>query len=723
MNTNKYLLWGILGGLFLIPFIPLIIANHMFFPFITGKNFTFRVLVEIIFGLWIILALRREEYRPKLTLLLQAFAIFVVVIALADIFGENPFKSFWSNFERMEGFVTLLHLFAYFLVMGAVLRTEKMWTRLLGTSLFASLLVTGYGFLQLINPSYFTVHQGGARLDASLGNATYLAVYLIFHMFFALLFILRSKNIGAQFGLGFIIFLQGIILYHTATRGAILGFLGGIGLFFLIIVIGSRRIDRPRLRKVSISFVTGLIVLVGGFLVIKDTSFVQKSPVLARFASISPNFIADKTQARGYVWPMAIEGFKERPLLGWGQENFNYVFNAHYDPRMFAHEQWFDRTHNTILDWLIAGGILGLLGYLSLFGVGLFVLFRSKELPFEEKALFAGLLFAYFFHNLFVFDNITSYILFIMVLGYFHQHAREKSWGGIGRTLSAHFRDRGLVNRFYVPFVLVATITSLYSLNTRPILANRGLIEAINPQGGFETSLESFKKVLLYNTFANQEAREQLVQAAVTINAQNADIKVKDEFKQLADSEMKKMIAEAQNDVRHTLFYGSFLGAFGAYGEAEKYLRRSLELSPNKQAIIFELGANRLNSGKYQEATELFKQAYDSAPEFGESKILYAVGAIYVGDYKLAGTLLDTPEAKSDQRVVQAYFNQKRYGEVEKALLEAVAQAPENPDLRFRLASFYNQIGQKAEAVSVLKKTIVDIPSSKEQADAFLKQI
>ena len=63
---------------------------------------------------------------------------------------------------------------------------------------------------------------------------------------------------------------------------------------------------------------------------------------------------------------MAIKGFIEKPILGWGQEGFNFVFNKYYDPRMYTQEPWFDRAHNTYLDWLIVGGALGLLSYLAI---------------------------------------------------------------------------------------------------------------------------------------------------------------------------------------------------------------------------------------------------------------------------------------------------------------------------------------------------------------------
>ena len=89
---------------------------------------------------------------------------------------------------------------------------------------------------------------------------------------------------------------------------------------------------------------------------------------------------------------MAIKGFQERPILGWGQENFNYVFNKNYDPGMWGQEQWFDRTHNVILDWLVAGGILGLLAYLSIFFSTLYYVWRGKTNSFSitDKAIITG---------------------------------------------------------------------------------------------------------------------------------------------------------------------------------------------------------------------------------------------------------------------------------------------------------------------------------------------
>ena len=57
------------AGFFLIPFIPSVVIDTMFFPFITGKNFAFRILVEILLAAWAILALANAVYRPHKSLL------------------------------------------------------------------------------------------------------------------------------------------------------------------------------------------------------------------------------------------------------------------------------------------------------------------------------------------------------------------------------------------------------------------------------------------------------------------------------------------------------------------------------------------------------------------------------------------------------------------------------------------------------------------------------
>jgi O-antigen ligase len=115
---------------------------------------------------------------------------------------------------------------------------------------------------------------------------------------------------------------------------------------------------------------------------------------------------------------MAWQGVKERPILGWGQENYSIVYGKYSDARVPTFDAWSDRVHNIIFDQLIAGGFMGLFAYLSIFATVLRMLWQRNTFSLSEQALLSGLFAAYFFQNLFFYDTTASYILFGTVLAY-----------------------------------------------------------------------------------------------------------------------------------------------------------------------------------------------------------------------------------------------------------------------------------------------------------------
>ncbi len=135
MTLNKALRWISILSIFAIAFVPLVVSSYLFFPYITGKNVLFRALVEIGFGAWLILAFRDRRYRLPVSFITVALGAFLFILFIADLHGVYWYKSFWSNFERMEGLVTHIHLFLYFLVVSAMIKGENLWRRFFQTSL------------------------------------------------------------------------------------------------------------------------------------------------------------------------------------------------------------------------------------------------------------------------------------------------------------------------------------------------------------------------------------------------------------------------------------------------------------------------------------------------------------------------------------------------------------------------------------------------------------
>lgn len=740
MNLNKILKRVVNIGVFLIPFIPLVVTSTFFFPYISGKNFLFRIIVEIIFGTWAILAIRNKDYRPKFSWVFVSVASFVAIIGIADLFGANPLKSFWSNFERMEGWITLIHLLGYFLVVGTVLNIQKLWTKFFNTVIGVSMIVGGYGILQLLN--VLPINQGGVRLDATFGNATYLAIYMVFNIFLAMMFLVRKLNDRYKKGekifsfnwidlfYSFAILVQFFILYHTATRGAILGLIGGMIVAFVLFIIFDEK--GGILRKISLYKLAVLLILIFGFFAVKNTDMIKSSPVLSRIASISIN---EATSARFPVWNMALKGFKEKPILGWGQENFNYVFNKNYEPKMYNQEQWFDRAHNIFLDWLVAGGFLGLLSYLSIFFVAMFFLWRKNESKIEskknkfgddfvlsDKVLLTGLFSAYLFNNIFVFDNIMSYILFFSLLGYIHTFsACEKKEND--KPINVH---NDWMKGVGATFVLILTLFSIYFFNVRGMMVGANMINALKEASKSESSIGFFEKALNYGYLGRPEVREQLIQTTASYATANIDLNLKQKFFDLASGEMTKQIQEDSENARYEVFLGVFFNRYRVYDNAITHLERALVLSPNKQSTMFELGAAYLNKNEREKALVLLKNAFELDKSYLDARKVYAVAAIYNGEDKLTEELL-VPEFKTvlvpDEMIIKAYFDTNQFGKVISIEREEIPKNPTNIQNRLYLISSYLKLGRPSEAINEVEKAIEAVPAYKEQGEKVITEI
>ena len=658
---DKIVRWITVGAIFTAAFVPLYVSNSLFFPFISGKNFAFRILAEIAFAGWLILAFRNPDYRPRASALLWSVLFFVTTLGVSMLLAEDPYKSFWSNFERMEGLIGIAHFALYFLVAGAVFRARD-WRRFALTLLGVNVVIIGYALLQFFG--VFSINQGGVRVDATFGNAIYLGVYALFHAFLALYAAYCARQEGR--GIALISFFAALALGNvvlmslSATRGVVLGLF--IGTVASAAYLAFSRGVSARLRRAGIIGCLTALLAVGGFFAAREISWLRAHPIFGRILSASP--INDDAQARFVIWGMSFSGFKERPLFGWGQEGFNFVFNKHYDPRLYRREAWFDRVHNTYLDWLIAGGILGLFGYLALWFFAARLVLRAKDtrgnplFGFAECALFTGFGTAYAVNNVFVFDNGTSYFLFFMLLAYIYSHTTE----GVAPLFQSYtLASRSAVARVYTPVVIVILAFSLYWFNARPAYAGTLLLQALraHPEGPLE-NLALFRRALALNTFATAEIREQLAQVTAAVAPLSpVPISVKQEFLNVAAIELDKEIKKRPADARYYTLLASLLDAFKLYDQAFPYWQEAVAQSPHKQALLFQIGGNRLNVGKAQDAVPYFKTAYELNKENREAAIIYAVGLIYNDNTAEVKKILVPPLFPDpyviDDRIIRAY--------------------------------------------------------------------
>lgn len=234
----------IIAILFLTLLTPLVYTQDLVFLHITGKNFYFRILIELAFAAYIILATADSNYRPRKSLILTAVLSFGSIIGLATLFSVEPSRSFWSNFERMTGYVTILHLIAFFIVASAILNTQKIWLSFLKTSLCVSLL-EGLSVLILANNS------------GTLGNSSYLASYMLMHIFLAGFLWIQQKQEKRRIFYIFVVIFDAYMLYQTACRGAFLGLIGATLLTLTLIIL----FDKTPLRRLAGGFFCLIFVI------------------------------------------------------------------------------------------------------------------------------------------------------------------------------------------------------------------------------------------------------------------------------------------------------------------------------------------------------------------------------------------------------------------------------------------------------------------------------
>lgn len=399
-------------------FCVIIVSTSTLFPFIVGKYAWFRATVDLALIAFLCgLALQpgsvHEErlmraLKHPITLALGAFTLIMLV---AGFFGVDPGSSFWSNFERGEGVIQLLHLFLFTVLLATLFHEERDWQLLFLLAMVATVGMILYGVgaglkytdaetvTRMVNgapvPEY--TGKGGIffqsfrtfigpgfgepsfRFQGSIGNPAYVAAYMIFSLFYGV-YLLLTRYRGRLRSFGGIttaalcaIFL--VVFFSTATRGGLLG-LGAGGLVALAYLAYRSRRLRPWLAGIAV----GGIVVVIAMAQLRSHGFL-KNVAAARIFDLS--FSAETFRDRTVIWKTAIEGIKEHPILGWGAENFMYVFTKHMDPGYFSPSRgfgaWFDRAHDVFLDYTIAGGGLGLLSYLAIFAAWAWMFMRYSR--------------------------------------------------------------------------------------------------------------------------------------------------------------------------------------------------------------------------------------------------------------------------------------------------------------------------------------------------------
>src|SRR3989339_1263446 len=405
-------------GVYLSLITVFFVFRGLLFPFITSKQISFNILIEIMTIFWIAFIIKYPEYRPKKQWITVGLVAFLAIITLSAITGLDFNLSFWGDVERMLGVFHVLHFLALYLIIITVFREWKDWKFLFVFSVIVSLLETN------------TISRNQGMTYGTIGNTAYVSGYLIFNMYFCLLLLWREKNkyLRWLWLLPLPFLFKSFIVADTS--GAYVGL--GFSLIFAFFLYGIFHHNKKvKAATLTVCFLASAFVAYF-FIIQRDSFLTRYSPVFKQIVT-DVNLKKNTFQTRLISWRTALKDFKNHPLLGTGFGNFAITFDKYFDPHFYDYtrgETYFDRAHNNVIDIGSTSGLLGLLAYLSIFGaVGFYMIrdrFKAKRLDTHEFVILASLLTAYFVQNLAVFDSLVTYVGLMITLGYIVWLTRER---------------------------------------------------------------------------------------------------------------------------------------------------------------------------------------------------------------------------------------------------------------------------------------------------------
>ncbi|GAB3574357.1 hypothetical protein GCM10027578_36870 [Spirosoma luteolum] len=465
---------------------PLVYSRHRFFGYITERSWYLSACIEL---LGIVSLISPGFFQRPLSALQRALLLFLAVMGLADAFGVDPIQSFYSGFSRMDGYWLLLHLGLLALVLARTPFSPQQWNRALA---FSVLVATGVVLWGMASP--WGWQAADHRLIASVGNPAFLAGYLLIHLLLIPVLVRRftTPSRTARLGLALpVALVLGLGLYLTGTRSAVLALaLAGT------VQLGLLTWQRTARRALRVSVAVGVpILLAGVFWLTRSVVWLQQQPVLYRLTHFSDHY--DTFRPRWLCWQLAWEAIQQRPVLGWGQENFSYGFAQFFNPDLMSNgtDDWYDRAHNGLLDLTFSAGFLGLAAYLWLWFCLIQTLLRKPGLSGRMELL--GVLIAYATFNLLNFDSLLPLLSFFVLIGGIDGLSQPAAAGSPDRPRAglAVIRLTGLVILLALSWVSVyqpfSLLRALDHQNTLPTLSQRvvALESAYHRAGGRQLDL------------------------------------------------------------------------------------------------------------------------------------------------------------------------------------------------------------------------------------------
>lgn len=426
------------GTLVIAGMVPFVCFGKWIYPHTTSKTFLLYGIVVIIGAIWTSLLLSHRAYRLSRRDIFFILPLlgYVLWMTIASITAKNTGLAFWGIMMRGTGVITLYMLTLYALI---VMSVAKRWGEAYRYMILKWIVTGGL----LVTLSVWLGDEGfnlpiGVLQKASgggvTGNSSLAGAYLLIILGFAVILGLhraaskRAKTI-AWITSGLILFSPLFINVLGLSRGAILGsargaFLGifvGIGVSLCVILTLSKKQWQKYLGIGGIAI--GIIVF--------SIAWIQ---LLTPTSALHSRFVAAASGTRFVFWEISSKAMHERPLVGYGPENFSIAQQEYFDPRFLskelAYEASTDHPHNIYFDTGVSAGYPGIILYALFFASLIYLVYKridTRSLSVAERAVLIGIPVSYIFQALFSPDSIQTWLGVILTTAYVYACSTNQS--------------------------------------------------------------------------------------------------------------------------------------------------------------------------------------------------------------------------------------------------------------------------------------------------------
>jgi O-antigen ligase len=620
--------------------VPVIVLPDFFFPYVVPRNIFFRVVVEIGAAILVLaLCFGRRKLDLRSEPIFWSLVAFLAAATLSAAFSPAPRHSFFGDFERMGGVFAWLHLVLFFLLLRTLRDEDWGWVlnAALAVGMFVSLsAIAQHSELGLAAGFSATIL---AASSSTLGNSGLMAAYLMMNLAVAGYLAATSARYRIRY---FSIAATNLLaLVYASNRSTIIGLvLGAVagGAIFAALATTSKR------RWIALAFAGILAVVVAGTTAgirAFPTSVLSRNApsVLQELALTNP---AGADESRAIQWRAAMEGFKDRPLLGYGLENHHLVSSAHFDPGIYQVDtSIYDRTHNQFLEILATTGLIGAIAFLAIWvaiGSTLVRAYRAGRISASTLAVLAGLQIAYATYLFFWFVDINAAMLWILIA------ALIASRGTVGSVvLETTGRERATARPALALASILILAAVLYGEAYTPLRANRALARIEAPGRTLAQKLADFE--LLSGSPARQTAHTPIAMGHFIGS-------LRDRLKEMrADSTQQRLLhraftetlatfaSEIHRDTLNDRLYthqgalltdaAQFYGAPSYRQQAIDAFHKGIELSPRRIQPRLLLASVYARSRDYERAIVVLSDAVKSDPRLAEPH--YRLAQAYIG--------------------------------------------------------------------------------------------